>query len=400
MPSDSNEFSTAEPRLIEAWVPIASSFLGICTAFSLSAMIGPMLVPMGNEFEMSVPALGQLATLTFLPWGLSASLIGPISDRYGRKRILLAGLAGLSISSVAAAAASDYMSLAACRILTGACGGLVPPSCLAALTDQFTGRRRGHAIAIGATGYSVSLLVGLPLSALLTGHYGWRWAFVLAAIFAAGTFFLTVALFPPGEKRGLPKSYLSSFAWMHSAAPWYGIGANILERFMIAVFNTYVSAFILRRYGVSLTALSWILTAITIGNFFGSLAGGGVMGQRWRYASLVAALLIEGTTLCWIFVAGPALPAVIATGFLFSFLTGVSRSTLVDTLSNVAPQDRGTIIGFFATSNQVGYALGASLGGLAIAWGGYGALGMVCFFSGAGGAVFYMKLGRRVLTSD
>ena len=396
MYSDANESSPAEPTLIEAWVPIAASFLGICTAFSMSAMIGPMFVPMGSEFGMSVPALGQLATLTFLPWGVSATLIGPISDRYGRKRVLLIGLAGLSIASAAAAAAPDYLTLAACRVLTGVCGGFVPPSCLAALTDRFTGRRRGHAIAIGSTGYSMSWLVALPLVAFLTGRFGWRWTFVLAAIFAAGTFLLMIAVFPPGKKRELPKSYLSSFAWMRSAAPWYGIGANVLERLMIAAFITYVSVFMIRRYGVSMAALSWILTAITAGNFFGSLAGGFLMGRTWRYSGLVAALLIEGAALGWMFVAGPELPAAMAAGFLFSFLTGMSRSTLVDTLSNFAPRDRGTIIGVFATSNQVGFVLGASAGGLAIAWGGFGALGAICLAAGAGGAAFYMRLGRWV----
>ena len=394
--SDSSESSSAEQTLLEAWVPLAASFLGICTAFSMSAMIGPMLVPLGSEFGMSVPALGQLATLTFLPWGVSASLIGPISDRYGRKRILLIGLAGLSISGAAAAAAPDYLTLAACRVLTGACGGFVPPSCLAALTDQFTGRRRGHAIAIGSTGYSTSWLVALPLVALLTGRYGWRSTFLLAAIFSAGTFLLMIAIFPPGKKRESPKSYLSSFAWMRSAGPWYGIGANMFERLMIAVFITYVSAFMIRRYGVSMAALAWILTAITAGNLFGSLAGGFLMGRSWRYAGLVAVLLIEGTALAWKFAAEPALPAAMAAGFLFSFLTGMSRSTLVDTLSNFAPHDRGTIIGVFATSNQVGFVLGASLGGLAIAWGGYGALGAICLAAGAGGAAFYLRLGSWV----
>jgi predicted MFS family arabinose efflux permease len=165
---------------------------------------------------------------------------------------------------------------------------------------------------------------------------------------------------------------------------------------MIAVFITYVSAFMIRRYGVSMAVLAWILTAITAGNLFGNLAGGFLMGRSWRYAGLVAVLLIEGAALAWKFAAEPALPAAMAAGLLFSFLTGMSRSTLVDTLSNFAPQDRGTIIGVFATSNQVGFVLGASLGGLAIAWGGYGALGAICLAAGAGGEAFYLRLCSRV----
>ena len=91
-----------EPTFAESLPLIAACFIGICASFSMSLMVGPMLIPMGREFGMSVPALGQLATLAFLPWGISAVLIGPISDRYGRKKVLLVGLAGLSLSVVAA----------------------------------------------------------------------------------------------------------------------------------------------------------------------------------------------------------------------------------------------------------------------------------------------------------
>ena len=89
-------------------------------------------------------------------------------------------------------------------------------------------------------------------------------------------------------------------------------------------------------------------------------------------------------------------PIVLATaaGFLFSFLSAVSRPTLVGAFANIAPENRGTIIGFYATSNQTGFVLGASVGGLSIAWGGYGALGMLCLALGVGSALFYRLLKR------
>ena len=74
MYSDVKESSPAEQTLLEAWVPLAASFLGICTAFSMSAMIGPMLVPLGSEFGMSVPALGLYSSIDHGDHHISYSL--------------------------------------------------------------------------------------------------------------------------------------------------------------------------------------------------------------------------------------------------------------------------------------------------------------------------------------
>lgn len=383
-----------EPTLAESLPLISACFIGICASFSMSVMVGPMLIPMGREFGMSVPALGQLATLTFLPWGISAVLIGPISDRYGRKKVLLVGLAGLSLSGIAASIAPSYLTLASARVLTGVCGGLIPPSCLAALTDHFTGARRGYAIAIGSAGYSTSWLLGLPLVALLTEHIGWRGAFMAAAALAAGTFLLISAIFPAGRKNESPKSYFGSFAWMRSPAPWYAIGANVMERAAIAIFFTYVAAFMAIHYGLSPSALAWMLMAMTVGNLIGNLPGGALAGRGWRYEGLMAVVLIEGGLLGMNFSNMPPIGLAVAAGFLFSFLSAVSRPTLVGAFVNIAPENRGTIIGFFASSNQAGFVLGSSVGGLAIAWGGYGTLGMLCLALGAGGCIFYWLLKR------
>jgi predicted MFS family arabinose efflux permease len=139
-----------------------------------------------------------------------------------------------------------------------------------------------------------------------------------------------------------------------------------------------------------------MLMAMTVGNFIGNLPGGTLAGRGWRYEGLMAVVLIEGGLLGMNFSIMPPIGLAVAAGFLFSFLSAVSRPTLVGTFANIAPENRGTIIGFFASSNQVGFVLGSSVGGLAIAWGGYGTLGMLCLVSGAGSAIFFRLLKREI----
>ena len=61
----------------------------------------------------------------------------------------------------------------------------------------------------------------------------------------------------------------------------------------------------------------------------------------------------------------------------------------MDDLISIAPQARGAIIGFYSTSNQAGLFLGASLGGFAIQWGGFEALGWLVLGAAILGGGFY-----------
>ncbi len=393
MPS-AQEPSSGGPTLREGWLLIAVSFFGVWAAYMTAFMLGPMLDALSHDLEGSVSAMGQLAAITFFPWALSAPLIGPFSDRYGRKTILLTGLAGLALSNLAASFAPDYLTLAACRFLTGVFGGFVPPSCVATLSDHFSGPRRGNALAIATSGISATVLVGLPAVAYITDRLGWRGSFVAVALFTAAVLLLSALVFPRTRRSGAPLGYLGNFGWMRQPSPWRVMGGNILERMMLSLFLTYVSVFFIRRYGVSLSALAGLLTTMSAGALIGGLAGGPLAGRRRRYAALVAVMLIDGALLTWAFGFAPPLALAVGAGFLFSLMSALGRPTLVDSLATLAPRSRGTIIGFYATSNQLGQLMGASLGGLALAWGGFEAMGGLALAAGIAGALFYRPLIR------
>ncbi|MEE3246438.1 MAG: MFS transporter, partial [Chloroflexota bacterium] len=61
-------------------------------ARAVSLMLGPLLVALADDFGTSIAVAGQLAAATFITWGITAPLVGPISDTYGRRPVLLIGL--------------------------------------------------------------------------------------------------------------------------------------------------------------------------------------------------------------------------------------------------------------------------------------------------------------------
>src|SRR5919198_4059722 len=83
-------------------------------------MLGPLLVALADAFQTSVALVGQLAAATAITWGVAAPLAGPVSDAYGRRRLLLSGLLLMAVGLLGSILAWNYRALLTCRLLTGA----------------------------------------------------------------------------------------------------------------------------------------------------------------------------------------------------------------------------------------------------------------------------------------
>ncbi len=130
-------------------------------------MRGPLLVALAHAFQTSVTNVGQLATATAITWGLTAPLAGPVSDAYGRRRLLLSGLMLMAVGLLGSILAGNYSVLLTCRRLTGVGAATVTPGSLAALAGVWPSNRHGRARGWVMSATGVSAAAGVPLVAFL-----------------------------------------------------------------------------------------------------------------------------------------------------------------------------------------------------------------------------------------
>ena len=134
-----------------------------------------------------------VVTCYALAFGSLLLLGGRIGDIFGRKRVLITGLAGFAVASAVGGAAVSFAMLAAARTLQGAFGALLAPAALGILTSTFTDQReRGRAFAVYGAVSSGGAGVGLILGGVLTEYLSWRYTLYVNLIFAA--FAITGAL--------------------------------------------------------------------------------------------------------------------------------------------------------------------------------------------------------------
>ncbi len=381
--------SKGETGIREGWPIILACFLTIFTAYTTTFILGPMLDVMGRDLDLSLSAMGQLAAIIFIPWGVGAPLLAPISDRYGRRPVILVGLLGLSLTNIAISFAEGYLAVAILRFIAGLSGALVPPTAVAAIGDNFTGRTRGLAIGFSTAGVAMGLLLGVPSVAFLTDHFGWRNALWIFGAFGLALCPYAFRSLSPQSRLDAPSSYLASFAWMRQGASWLLLSGNVTERLMTSTFLTYVSVFLIRTYDISLSSAGSLLTAMSVGGLIGGLLGGTLAGVNRRFLIITALVLLQGELLAFHFSGFGLLILTITAGFLFSFFSQLSRPAVMDNLISIAPLARGAIIGFYSTSNQVGLFLGAFLGSFAIQWGGFEVLGWLAMCAAVLGGCFY-----------
>ena len=127
-----------------------------------------------------------IITAYTLAFGSLLLLGGRLSDWFGRKWTLIAGLSGFALASAAGGAAQSFEVLVAARAVQGMFGALLAPAALSILTNTFTetherAKAFGIFAAIAASGSSIGLLIG----GALTQSLSWRYCMYVNLVFAA-----------------------------------------------------------------------------------------------------------------------------------------------------------------------------------------------------------------------
>lgn len=386
-----SQLPTLEPTNLTLFL-VTTSVLGFVTAIT---MVGPLLLDLSHELGVPLGQAGLLAAAMSLPWALGAPFTGLLSDRLGRRPLIVLALAGVGVSTICAGLANSFGSLLVARFAAGVFGAFGPASVMAAVGDLFPAPKRGMAMGWLNSGFGLAAVAGVPAVGVIAGLWGWRWAFFVIG-FVLIVLAVTVQLaFPPPQPRtehtGLRQTYAAVLG-----VPLLGnvLSANLLERSIFNAAVLFLPSFLMLHYALGSAEVAPALVLVAIGTIVGNSVGGWLGDRFPKATTFVVAQLTAGAVGLILFDIAPGLVISVVCGGLFGLSNATSRPAFLALGSELSTRHRGALLGLLSLTNQSGAVLGSSLGGLAIGLGSYETLAWLTLCGGIGAAALALPLTR------
>lgn len=353
-------------------------WLLVFSASSQIMIVAPMLPQIGSALRIPEQIQGTLVSVYALMVGVCALVIGPVSDKVGRRRVLLAGTGFMTMALALHGAAFDYFSLLAVRAVAGAAGGVLSGAAVSYVGDYFPYEQRGWANGWIMSSTALGQILGVPLGTILAESFDFRTPFLLFAVTMGATFLLIWLFVPqPAVRRdagrltigGALKDYVALLGQTKTAAAALAFGLMFIS---IALYVIFLPTWLTTQFGAtpkqiaSLFLVGGLANAMT-GPIVGKLSDRAGRRNLIILSCLGLAIVMVATTFLirqfWI-----AYPLF----FVTMVLVAARMSPFQALLSALAGDGRrGTLMSLAISLGQVGFAAGGAIAGFAYTRYGY-----------------------------
>ncbi len=367
----------APPLAFRAFPVLSALWLTVFAASSQVIIVSPILPEIARALAVPEAHLGWVVTAYAACLALFALLAGPVSDRVGRRRILLAGTVALAIALGLHAFATTFAALLAVRAVAGAAGGLLSGAAVAYVGDAFPYERRGWANGWVMSGIAAGQVLGVPVGKGLAMHYGFQAPFVaFAGVMVVAAVLVWRRVPQPAVTRShaalTPAAVARGYAALvRQRGPRAAMLAYLLMFGGLGLFIPYFPTWLETSVGVTGGDIVWLFLVGGLVSVAAGPAAGRLSDRVGRLPMIFASCLIfaaalVGTTF---FVHG-LIGAIVL--FAVIMLTVAMRlSPLQSLLTALVPSEqRGMMMSAAISVGQLGMAISAGLAGLL-----YGAYG-------------------------
>ncbi|MCG5076872.1 MFS transporter [Paraburkholderia tagetis] len=258
-------------------------------------LIAPLFPSIMKDLNLNAQDVGNCIGILGLSWGVFAAVMGGMSDKVGRRKVLIPAIIAFSLLSGFSGLAGSFVSLLAVRALMGVAEGSFCPTSFAATADASHPKRRGFNLGLQQSGFA---LFGLALSPIiatqLLGVMSWRWVFALVSVPGLILGLLMYRLIREPQDAGAPAADASAA----SAAPverghWRDVlRSRNIPVAMVALFCAMTGVFVLgamlplyltQYLALDMQHMGMVASAIGFGGFVGQFGLPGLsdlLGRR------------------------------------------------------------------------------------------------------------------------
>jgi DHA1 family inner membrane transport protein len=357
-------------------------FAALFAAQAAVIAMAPVLAEAASDLGVSTAAAGQLRTVTGLSAGVTALGVGAAAARIPLGRLLFGASALLAAGALTSAAAPTFALLILAQVPIGVAVAVLTSVATLAAAEWSPPEVRTRVLSWALVGQPAAWIIGMPLVGVV-GERSWRYGWLALPLTAA----IASAVLVRSHARGRPAAVRPAPALtaLREAAIARWLAAEVLANTGWAGTLVFSGALFAESYGSSPGLTGFLLSvaaaAYVVGNLVARRLGG---RDTRRVLTLLAAALAIVDGLFGV----ARVDAATSTALLATAAALAGARTLVSSLFAVStpPELRPTVTGLRSATMQIGYFVGALIGGVALAAGGYSGLGAAMGASFAGAA--------------
>lgn len=365
--------SRSSPGLV-----VFALWLLVFSASSQIMIISPILPRIGEELSIQEALLGTLVTAYSLMVGIFAVISGPISDRIGRRRILLLGTGTMTVALLLHGLVTGYVSFLLVRVFSGIAGGVLSGAAVSYIGDYFPYNRRGWATGWVMSGNAFGQIAGIPIGVLLAGMYGFRAPFLLFAATMVLTFFL-VLLKVPQPDVALARERVTvagSIRGYREILGQPGVAAGAIGFFLmflgVSFYVVYLPIWLETEFGATANQIAMLFLVGGVANVLTGPTVGRISDRVGRKPIIITSCVGLSLVMLLTTVVVRNLTLAYPVFFLTMVLVAMRISPFSALLTAlVGDHRRGVLMSFTVALGQVGFALGGAIAGPLYAGPGY-----------------------------
>lgn len=344
---------------------------GLGTVFSLRMLGMFMVLPVLTTYGMALSGASEaLIGIAIGIYGLSQAIFqipfGLLSDRIGRKPMIIGGLLVFALGSIIAALSDSIWGIILGRALQGS--GAIAAAVMALLSDLTREQNRTKAMAFIGVSFGVTFAMAMVLGPIVTHAFGLQALFWGIAILALLGIVITLTVVPSANSHVLNRE--SSMVKGSVSKVLHNSRLLKLNFGIMCLHILLMSSFVALPQMMANAGLApaqhWVVYLVTMLVSFAAVVPFIIYAEMKRrmkqvFMGCVAVLFIAEVVL-WF--AGQDLWIIIAGVQLFFIAFNVMEAILPSLISKESPAGyKGTAMGIYSTSQFIGVAIGGSLGG-------------------------------------
>lgn len=332
------------------------------TQFSIVGMLDKIAA----SVNVSISTAGQLVTVYALSNAIGTPLVVMATSKMNQCKQLLLALTIILVGIIFMLILPGFGFLMIARIILGVGSGVFVVNAYGVAAKLASPGRQGSAMSNVAMGFSSSLVFGVPLGRMVAGSYEWKTIFWIIEVFCLLALVIIQKAIPAFEgEASIPLS--KRFALLKNPRIALMLSVTLFVFIGFSVIDTYITPFLIAAMPMMQDKISIILMILGVGSVIGSKTGGLLADRIGISRTIFSAMSVQMFALVLISLGSSR---VVMLAVILLMIWEIACWTFGPTqnfnLVSLAPEVSSIALSLNSTFVQIGFSLGAGIGGIII----------------------------------